>query len=108
MDPYLEAPDIWVDFHSDLASEIRTALNRTMPRRYIAQVSPRVVYEVVEISELRSARPDVGIYASSEPSGAAASVATSSKVAPVESVIAVEEPVRYYSVESERSERCDS
>jgi hypothetical protein len=99
MDPYLEAPDIWVDFHSDLASEIRTALNRTMPRRYIAQVSPRVVYEVVEISELRSARPDVGIYASSEPSGAAASVATSSKVAPVESVIAVEEPVRYYSVE---------
>jgi hypothetical protein len=99
MDPYLEAPEIWVDFHSDLATEIRTVLNRTMPRRYIAQVSPRIVYEVVEISELRSARPDVGIYSAGEPTGAAASVAVSSTVAPVESVIAIEEPVRYYSVE---------
>ncbi|MFA0760473.1 MAG: hypothetical protein HZLCBSQH_000567 [Candidatus Fervidibacterota bacterium] len=99
MDPYLEASEICVDFHSDLAAEIRTVLNRTMPRRYIAQVSPRVVYEVVEIGELRSARPDVGVYAQSEPSGIGSSEAVATAVAPVESVVAIEEPVRYYSVE---------
>jgi hypothetical protein len=99
MDPYLEASEIWVDFHSDLAAEIRTVLNRTMPRRYIAQVSPRVVYEVIEISQLRSARPDVGVYAPSEPSGIGSSAAVATEVAPVESVVAIEEPVRYYSVE---------
>ncbi len=99
MDPYLEASEIWVDFHSDLAAEIRTVLNRTMPRRYIAQVSPRVVDEVIEINQWRSARPDVGVYAPSEPSGVGSSVTVATAVAPVESVVAIEEPVRYYSVE---------
>jgi hypothetical protein len=31
MDPYLEAPDIWPDFHDALAAAIRGALNRTLP-----------------------------------------------------------------------------
>jgi len=28
MDPYIEAPDIWSDFHGDLAAEMRAELNR--------------------------------------------------------------------------------
>ncbi len=103
MDPYLEVPEIWVDFHSDLAAEIRTRLNRTMPPRYIARLSPRIVYEVVEISEVHSARPDIGVYVSGEePSatgGVAVQTATALVTAPVESVIPVEELVRYHSVE---------
>ena len=31
MDPYLEAPDIWPDFHHALATEIRGELNRLLP-----------------------------------------------------------------------------
>ena len=31
MDPYLEAPSIWPDFHDALAAEIRGELNRTLP-----------------------------------------------------------------------------
>ena len=31
MDPYLEAPDIWPDFHDRLAEQISSELNRTLP-----------------------------------------------------------------------------
>ncbi len=31
MDPYLEHPDLWPDFHNNLASEIQFALNRLLP-----------------------------------------------------------------------------
>jgi len=99
MDPYLEASEIWVDFHNNLATELRATLNRMLPNRYIAHLSPRVADEVVEIGELRSARPDVGVYAPSEPSGVGSSAAVVTAVAPVESLVAIEEPVRYYSVE---------
>ena len=35
MDPYLEAPEIWVDFHGRLAEGISSDLNRKLPARYI-------------------------------------------------------------------------
>jgi len=62
MDPYLEAPDIWVDFHGRLAEVISSDLNRKLPARYVARLSPRVVYEFVEIAETRGIRPDIGVY----------------------------------------------
>ncbi len=37
MDPYLEAPDIWPDFHDALASEIRAELNQVLPAPYYAR-----------------------------------------------------------------------
>jgi len=102
MDPYLESPEIWVDFHNNLASEIQAVLNRALPQRYIARLSPRVVYEVVEVTaEVRSARPDVGVYTSREPAATATAIqtATATVTAPAESIIPFEEPVRYHSVE---------
>jgi Protein of unknown function (DUF4058) len=33
MDPYIEAPDIWSDFHGDLAAEMRAELNRVLQLR---------------------------------------------------------------------------
>ena len=33
MDPYIEDPEVWGDFHSDLAAEIRTELNRQLQPR---------------------------------------------------------------------------
>mgnify|MGYP001627140690 CR=1 FL=1 len=100
MDPYLEAPEIWVDFHNNLASQIQATLNSALSPRYIARLSPRVVYEVVEIGGVHSMRPDVDVHVRQEPTVAAtaAQTATATTVAPSESVIPVEELVRYHSV----------
>ena len=62
MDPYIEHPEVWSDFHGDLAAEIRAELNKVIQPRYVARLTPRVTYEVVEIDETRSVRPDVGIW----------------------------------------------
>jgi hypothetical protein len=48
MDPYLEAPAIWPDFHNALAGEIRGALNQTLPRPYYARLEMRPEIGIVE------------------------------------------------------------
>ena len=41
MNPYLEAPDIWPDFHDALAATIRAELNVTLPSPYYARLQKR-------------------------------------------------------------------
>ena len=41
MDPYLEAPDIWPDFHDALAGAIRAELNAHLPAPYYARLQMR-------------------------------------------------------------------
>jgi hypothetical protein len=41
MDPYLESPDIWPDFHDQLAGQIARNLNRALPRPYYARLDMR-------------------------------------------------------------------
>lgn len=48
MDPYLEAPGIWPDFHDALASEIRIELNRALPVPYYARLEMRPEVGVVD------------------------------------------------------------
>ena len=48
MDPYLESPDIWPDFHDALAGEIRAELNRTLPAPYYARLEMRPEVGIVE------------------------------------------------------------
>ena len=62
MDPYIESPALWSDFHNDLASEIRAQLNRCIQPRYFARLTPYVTYEVVEIGQVQGVRPDVGVW----------------------------------------------
>ncbi len=50
MDPYVEDPEIWSDFHSNIATEIQAQLNPVIRPRYVARLIPRVTYEVVESS----------------------------------------------------------
>lgn len=62
MDPYLEAPDIWPDFHDRLATEISTELNLGLPAPYYARLEMRP--EVGIVDEGRSRRrivPDVAV-----------------------------------------------
>ena len=51
MDPYLEATDIWPDFHDALAGEIRGALNQTLPSPYYARLEMRPEVGIVDESE---------------------------------------------------------
>lgn len=41
MDPYLEAPDIWPDFHDRLATVMSAVLNRSLPEPYYARLEMR-------------------------------------------------------------------
>jgi hypothetical protein len=48
MDPWLEAADIWPDFHDSFAAEIRAVLNATLPPPYYARLQMRPEIGVVE------------------------------------------------------------
>ncbi|MEM7800060.1 MAG: DUF4058 family protein [Chloroflexota bacterium] len=64
MDPYIEHPNIWSDFHHNLASEIQGVLNPVIRPKYVARIVPLVTYELIEVAETKSRmiRPDVGVY----------------------------------------------
>ena len=50
MDPYLEAPALWPDFHLDLAAEMRSQLTPQLGPRYRAELASTTVFDVVGIS----------------------------------------------------------
>ncbi|MBI2877211.1 MAG: DUF4058 family protein [Candidatus Tectomicrobia bacterium] len=104
MDPYIEQPALWPDFHSDLASEIRARLNQLVQPRYFARLTPYVTYEVVEIAEVRSVRPDVGIWQPQPPTGELAVGVAMITLAPAKSLIPLEMPLELYSVEIRATE----
>lgn len=62
MDPYLEAPDIWPDFHDALAAELRRELNTILPEPYYARLEMRPEMGII-LSEgsLRRIVPDVAV-----------------------------------------------
>lgn len=62
MDPYLEAPDIWPDFHEALAAEIRGHLNHVLPAPYYARLEMRPEIGIVEEGgAARRIVPDVAL-----------------------------------------------
>ena len=99
MDPYIEAPDVWSDFQGRLAEEISAALNEVLQPQYVARLTPRVSYEIVEIAENHSVRPDVGVWQSQSPSSGPQGGVALAAAAPVESAVAMELPLRLYTVE---------
>ena len=102
MDPYLERPDLWPDFHSNLASEIRARLNQRFTPRYFARLSVSITYKVAEIGETRIVRQEVSIHRLSPSSETGTSVAI--PPAPVKSRIPLEAPLRLYSVEIRKAD----
>ena len=53
MDPYLEAPHIWPDFHHKLASELGTELNESLPSPYYARLEMRSELGITEEGKSR-------------------------------------------------------
>jgi len=72
MDPYLEAPDIWPDFHNGLAGEIRGELNRVLPRPYYARLEMRPEVGIVGDELSRRIVPDVAIVRPRSPAASTA------------------------------------
>lgn len=61
MDPYLEDPAIWPDFHNAFAGDTRAVLNAVLPRPYYARLESRPEVGIVDEDESRRIVPDVGI-----------------------------------------------
>ena len=99
MDPYIETPELWSDFHSDLASEIRADLNRLIQPHYFARLTLYVTYEVVEVGQVHGVRPDVGVWQLQSLPGEAQASAATIAPAPVESLVTLEIPLRLHRVE---------
>ena len=99
MDPYLEHRHIWGDFHQNLPTEIQAQLNRVIQPRYVARLIPYVTYEMVEIAEVQSIRPDVGVWQPQPPVGALAATLELTAPSPTESIVAMEVPVRLTAIE---------
>ena len=61
MDPYLESPTHWSDFHPTFIQAIRATLNEVLPRSYVARVDEIVslIAPVSEIPEESVHVPDV-------------------------------------------------
>src|SRR5262245_43202088 len=88
MDPYIEDPFFWTDFHSNFMGAIRAALNAVLPSRYIAsterhvwvcQVDPHTTHQLL-------GSPDVQVADKGRAAHTAMAVATApapTAVAPV-------------------------
>lgn len=107
MDPWLEAADIWPDFHDAFAAEIRNVLNRTLPAPYYARLEMRPEIGVIDDEETTAYRhrlvPDVTVVepagASSRSGGAIALVQPREEISQYVEIIAPDEPGRHTSIE---------
>jgi Protein of unknown function (DUF4058) len=99
MDPYIETPELWSDFHNNLASEIQARLNPIIQPRYFARLTPYLTYEEIDIGQSRGVRPDVGVWQQQASSGGPMRGAATMTPAPVESRVPLEVPLRLHRVE---------
>jgi hypothetical protein len=104
MDPYLEAPDIWPDFHEAFAGEVRAALNQTLPAPYYARLEMRPEVGIVEDGGYqRRIVPDVAVVQPTQPrageGGVAVLEASRTMISPSFEVRVASEPIRHPFVE---------
>ncbi|MDZ7363569.1 MAG: DUF4058 family protein [candidate division KSB1 bacterium] len=97
MDPYLEAPHIWEDFHANLATEIQRQLAPGLRPRYIAALIPTVTYDEVIVEKTHREKPDVSVWQVDEQPWGGEAVAIAP--APLVGHVVLEEPIKMYSVE---------
>lgn len=100
MNPYLEGPEIWEDFHADLATKIRAQLAPQIQPDYVAVLTPSITYEEVAVEQVRRVKPDVGVIQADHQSTSRSAVAIAP--APLTGQVALEVPVRSQSIEIRR------
>ena len=112
MDPYLEAPDIWPDFHDRFANEMSKELNGTLPKPYYARLEMRPEIGIVDDESPGRIVPDVAIVRSIRPnakhlSAAGAALLEEPRAALSPSVLIrmPNEPLRHHFVEIRDAKR---
>ena len=93
MDPYIESPALWSDFHNILLLN-PAQLNRRIQPRYFARLTPYVTYEVVEVGQVYGVRPDVGVW-HLQPLPGSRKLTSPPWRRPVESLVALQIPCAY-------------
>jgi hypothetical protein len=104
MDPYLETPRLWQDFHTNLASEIQAQMNRALVPRYRARLTASVTYDVIEVSEARAMAPDVSLWQTRPLQEASPAATATVAPAPVANRVPLELPLRLHRVEIRATE----
>ena len=99
MDPYIERPELWPDFHNNLASEMQAHLNQRFQPRYVARLTPYVTYDILEVATMHSIRPDVGVWQPTPPLGQLGGGTLTITPAPVMSIVPMEVPLQLLTVE---------
>src|SRR5438105_4192448 len=99
MDPYIEQPDLWPDFHHGLAEAIAARLNPLIRPRYFARLVEYVAYETVEPSATRRVQPDLSVWQRRPAGGEGAVAVAVVSPPPVESLVPWELPTRLLRVE---------
>ncbi len=102
MDPYIEHPDVWSDFHGDFAGEIRARLNAAIRPRYLARMTPYTTYETVEIERPQGIRPDVGVREQQRAARMLREASAGLTPAPVTNTVELEFSLEIFSVEIQK------
>ncbi|MEW5720512.1 MAG: DUF4058 family protein [Chloroflexota bacterium] len=102
MDPYIEAPSIWQDFHHNLAGEIQKQLAPQLRPRYFAAVESWVAFDEITIEPKYTIKPDVSVWRMRERVADDAVVTLAPP--PMIGRIVVEDAIRIFSVEIRETE----
>jgi len=97
MDPYVEAPHVWEDFHGNLAVEIQGQLQPRLRPKYFAALIPQVTYDEVLVEERVLSKPDVSVLKIGDRPSPGEAVAI--LPAPLVALVTLEVPVKEYSLE---------
>lgn len=103
MDPYIEDPEVWSDFHNDLAGQVRAVLNLQIQPRYVARIIPRVTYDDSEQEKAQNVRPDVGVWKKAGEEQTVYQTGALLAPLPVESRVEWTDALRYASIEIVRA-----
>lgn len=98
MDPYLEEPAMWPDVHHRLINAICDQIQAAVVPNYRAVITPYVVFESIEITPVRAAVPDVGVF-ERDTSIAGGGAATAIAPAPLTLPAVMEVPTEYARIE---------
>src|SRR6516225_258080 len=96
MNPYLEQPDAWPDFHQNFIVRAQESLHTQVLGRYIVKVEMRLYRRETPADDLKSfAVADVGLAGRRPPAADAAAPADGSVTAPVLAEIPFRAPDRH-------------
>lgn len=82
MNPYLEQPDLWLDFHNTFLILLRDVLTPQLVPRYHVRVEEHVYVQDLDAGPTPLGRPDAAVHAATERVPAATGTATAELVAP--------------------------